>query len=340
MIKGIQDKNRRGLRIFAACWSIVLAIGIASVASPAAAETFPSRAITLIVSVPPGGPLDSVARIVAPALSKAIGQSVVVENRPGASQKIGIQSLLHAPKDGYTIAVVSPASMTINPLIDKTIGYDPVKDFTYLTQAVSLYYVLVANPSLPVKSVPELVSYVKAHPDKLAYSAGGVGTLTHFETQKLLQRLGISILPVQYKGDGPALMAVLGNQVQLMVAGTGSATPFIKQGKLVALATTGPARTASLPNVPTYRETGIKSLENFTTLSWIGFVAAAGIPAEATKKLNDALVAALHDPKVKQNFEASGYTVVASTPSEFADMVHTTLEGNRKVIESGALNTK
>ena len=336
----LKDKNRRGLHLFAACWSVALALGIASVASTAAAETFPSRRITMVVPVNPGGPNDMLARLIAPPLAKILGQAVVVENRPGASQKIGIQSVLHAPKDGYTIAVVSPASMTINPLMDKAIGYDPLKDFTYLTQAVSLYYVLVANPSLPVKSVPELVSYVKAHPDKLAYGSGGVGTLDHFATQELTQRLGISILPVHYKGDGPALMALLGNQVQLMVASVGTAKPFVEKGKLIPLATTGHERQADLPNVPTYRQTGIKALENFTTSSWVGFVAAAGIPPEATKKLHDALAKALHDPSVMKSIEAAGFQVVGSTPTEFMGMVRTSLEENRKVIESGAIKAE
>ena len=332
-------KNRCGLRAFAAtlCSSIALAIGITSIASPALGQTYPSRPITLIVPVNPGGPNDMVARLLAPQLYKLLGQPVVVENRPGASQKIGIRSMLNAPKDGYTISVVSPASMTINPLLDRAVGYDPLKDFTFLSEAVSLYYVLVANPSLPVKSVQELVTYGKAHPDKLAYGTGGSGTLIHFAAQQVLQKLDITALPVHYKGDGPALLDLLGGQVQLMVAGTGSAKPFIDRGQLVALATSGPERLAELPNVPTYKQTGIKSLENFTTQSWIGFIASAGIPPEVAKKLHDALVKVLQLPEVRKTLEAAGFQVVGSTPNEFASMVRTALEENRKVIESGAI---
>ncbi len=319
------------LVVICVCWSIVF---------PAVAQTYPSRPITLIVPVNPGGPNDTVARLVATPLAKLLGQPVVVDNRPGASQKIGIRSMLNAPREGYTIAVVSPASMTINPLIDKAVGYDSLKDFTYLTEAVSLYYVLVANPSLPAKSLQELAAYVKANPDKLAYGTGGSGTLIHFATQQVLQKLGITVLPVHYKGDGPALMDLLSGQVQLMVAGTGAAKPFIDSGKLIPLATSGPERLAELPNVPTYRQTGIKALEEFTTQSWVGFVAAAGIPPEAAKKLHEALTKVLRLPEVRKSLEAAGFQVVAGTPAEFTEMVRTALEENRKVIASGAIKVE
>lgn len=328
-------KNRFGL-----FWSIALAIGIAPIASPALAQTYPSRPITLIVPVNPGGPLDMLARLIAPPLGKLLGQPVVVENRAGASQKIGIQKMLNSPKDGYTIALASPASMTINPLLEKAVGYDPLKDFTFLTEAVSYSYVLVAHPSLPVKSVQQLVAYVKANPDKIAYGTGGSGTAIHFASQQLLQKLGINILPVHYKGDGPALLGLLGNQVQIMVAGTGAAKPFIESGKLTALASTGPERVPELPNVMTYRQTGIKSLENFSTTSWLGVVAADGLAPEAEKKLDDALVKVLQLPEVRKSLEGAGFQVVASTPAEFASMVRTTLEENRKVIESGAIKVE
>ena len=278
--------------------------------------------------------MDSTARLVALALAKTIGQPVIVENRPGASQKIGIRDLLHSPKDGYTIAIVSPAAMTINPLIDRAIGYDPLKDFTFLTEAASMYYVLVANPSLPVKSVPELVAYVKSHPDKIAYGTGGIGTFSQFATQGVLQKLGITVLPVNYKGDGPALMGLIGDQVQLMVAGTVVVKPFIDSGKLVPLAIAGPERVAELPNVPTYKQTGIQALENFTSPTWQGFVAAANIPPEAAKKLHDALIKALQLPEVRKSFDAAGYHVVGSTPTEFATMVRTSLEDNAEIIKA------
>ena len=291
----------------------------------------------MVVPVNPGGPNDTVARIIAPHLSKLLGQPVVVENRPGASQKIGIKSMLAAPKDGYTIALVSPASMTINPLIDKQIGYDPLKDFTLLTQAVSMYYVLVVHPSLPVKSVQELAAYAKAHPDKLAYGTGGSGTIIHFATQQVLQKLDITALPVHYKSDGPALTDLIGGQIQFMVAYSGAAKPFIDRGSLTPLASTAPERLAELPNVPTYKQTGIKALENFTTEAWIGFVASAGIPAEAARKLNGALVKVVQLPEVKKSLESAGFNVVASTPGEFAAMLRASLDDNRKVIESGAI---
>ena len=290
--------------------------------------------------VNPGGPNDMVARLVAPSLSKILGQSIVVENRPGASQKIGIQSMLTASKDGYTIALVSPASMTINPLLDRAVGYDPLKDFTFLSQAVSLYYVVVVNPSLKVKSLQELVAYGKANPGTLAYGTGGSGTLIHFATSQLLQKLCVTALAVHYKGDGPALKDLLGGQVQLMLSATAAAKPYIDSGRLTALATSGPERVAELPNLPTYRQSGINELNNFTTQSWIGFVAATCIPQEAAKRLEDALAAVLQIPEIRKSLETAGFPVVAARPNEFAAMVRSGLEENRKVIESGAIKAE
>ncbi len=329
-------------RMRAAIVEFYSAIGFAILllAAPAFAQTYPSRPITTIVPVNPGGPNDMMARLVAPAMAKILGQPVTVENRPGASQKIGIQSMLRAPKDGYTIAVVSPAAMTINPLIDRAVGYDPLKDFTYLTQAVSLYYVLVATPSVPVKSVQDLVAYARAHPDKLAYGTGGSGTLIHFAALQLLDRLGITALPVHYKGDGPALMDLLSGQVQFMVAATTNAKPYIDSGKLTALATTGPQQSPELPKVPTYRQTGVKALQDFTTQSWVGYVAAAGIPAAVANKLNDALIKALQVVQVRKALETAGFQVVATAPAEFAAMVRSSIEDNRRLIESGAVKVE
>lgn len=332
----MQGNNRCRWDAFARGFMVLL-IGSTAVTSSVLAQSYPSRPIILVVPVNPGGPNDMVARLIAPPLAKALGQPVVVENRPGASQKIGIRSMLSAPKDGYTIAIVSPASMTINPLLDRAVGYDPLKDFTFLTEAVSMYYVLIANPALPAKSVKELVTYVKANPDKIAYGTGGSGTIIHFATQQVLQKLDITALPVHYKSDGPAIMDLIAGHVQIMVAYSGAAKPFIDSGKVFPLATTGPERLAELPNVANYKQTGIKALENFTTQAWVGIVAAKGIPAEATQKLNDALAKVLQLPELRKSLEAVGFQVVNSTPGEFAAIVRSGLEENRIVIESGAI---
>ncbi|TMG77882.1 MAG: tripartite tricarboxylate transporter substrate binding protein [Betaproteobacteria bacterium] len=181
------------------------------------AQGFPAKPILLILPTAPGGPVDIVARIVAPEASKLLGQPVVMENRPGASQKIGIHGMLRAPRDGYTLAAISPASATINPLVDRNVGYDPLKDFTLLSQTVGHPAVVTVHPSLPVRTLQELVAYAKANPGKLAYGSGGNGTSLQFSTSELLMKLGITAVHVPYKSDGPALNDLLGGQINLMI---------------------------------------------------------------------------------------------------------------------------
>ena len=306
-------------------------------AACAVAQPYPNKPVTLIVPVNAGGPADILARTAAPQLSKILGQPVIVENRPGASWKIGTHALLRAPRDGYTLSVVSSAVLTLNPLIDRAIGYDPLRDFTLLTHATDGSDVLVIHPSVPAKSLQELVAYARANPGKLSYGSGGSGTSIHFSTQGLLLKLGIIATHVPYKGDAPALNDLLSGHIQMMLPYAGVAAPFVRAGKLVALATSGSKRSAMLPDVPAYNETGIAKLKDYSNTRWLGFAAAAGIPPEASRKLQEALVGALRQPEVKQKFAAEGIDVVASTAEEFTAFIRAELEGKRKVIESGAI---
>src|SRR5438552_15493708 len=180
------------------------------------AQTFPVKPILLVLPTAPGGPVDIVTRIVAPEASKLLGQPIVMENRPGASQKIGIHSMLRSPRDGYTLAVISPASATINPLVDRNVGYDPLKDFTLLSQAVGHPAVVTVHPSVPVRSLQKRVAYAKANPGQLAYGSGRNGTSLQFSTSELLMKLGITAVHVPHKSDGPALNHLLGGQVDLL----------------------------------------------------------------------------------------------------------------------------
>ena len=303
----------------------------------AAAQPYPYKPVTLIVPVSAGGPADILARTVAPQLSKTLGQPVVVENRPGASWKIGTHALLRAPKDGYTLSVVSAAVLTLNPLIDRTIGYDPLKDFTPLTHAIDGSDVLVIHSSVPAKSLQELVAYAKANPGKLSYGSGGSGTAIHFSTQELLLKLGIIATHVPYKGDAPAFNDLLSGHIQMMLPSAGVATPFVRAGRLVALATSGAKRSGMLPNAPAYNETDIPELKDYSNARWLGFAAAAGIPPEAARTLQDALVKALRQSEVKEKFAIQGIDVIASSAEEFTAFIRAELERNRKVIESGAI---
>ena len=304
------------------------------------AQSFPVKPVLLVLPTAPGGPVDIVARIVAPEASKLLGQPIVMENRPGASQKIGIHSMLRSPRDGYTLAVISPASATINPLVDRNVGYDPLKDFTLLSQAVGHPAVVTVHPSVPVRTMQGLVAYARANPGNLAYGSGGNGTSLQFSTSELLMKLGITAVHVPYKSDGPALNDLLGGQINLMIPALAAVKPALEAGRLVPLAISGTSRSPHLPNVPTYGETGIAQLKDYSYRIWIGFAAGAGIPEEAARKLQDAFMRAPRAPAVRQTLEANDFEVIASTAQEFARELRAELDRNRKVIASGAITVE
>jgi tripartite-type tricarboxylate transporter receptor subunit TctC len=304
------------------------------------AQSFPAKPILLILPTAPGGPVDIVARIVAPEAAKLLGQPIVMENRPGASQKIGIHSMLRALRDGYTLAVISPASATINPLVDRNVGYDPLKDFTLLSQAVGHPSVVTVHPSVPVRTLQELVAYAKANPGKLTYGSGGNGTSLQFSTSELLMKLGITAVHVPYKSDGPALNDLLGGQINLMIPAIAAVKPALEAGRLVPLAISSASRSPHLPNVPTYGETGIPELKDYSYRIWIGFAAGAGIPEEAARRLQDAFMRAPRAPAARQSLEANDFEVIASTAQQFARELRAELDRNRRVIASGAISVE
>ena len=228
------DYRRRLLRATAAI------AGCLGIAAFAVAQSYPSKPILIIASTAPGGPVDITARTVAPELSKILGQPVNIENRPGASQKIGTLSLLRSPKDGYTIGMVSPASLTINPLMDRAVGYDPLKDFTFLTYAVESPLVVMVHPTLPVRSMQELVAYGKANPNKIAFGTGGNGTAIHFATEAILSKVGVSGLHVPYKSDAPAHTALIAGEIGMLLPVAAIVKPYVDSRKFITLSTTPP----------------------------------------------------------------------------------------------------
>ena len=305
----------------------------------ALAQTYPNRPLTLITPTAAGGPVDVTARLVASEISVILKQRVVVDNRPGASQKIGIQALLRAPRDGYTFAAASGASLTINPLLDRTLGYDPLKDFTLLSYAIEIPTMLVVNPSVPARSLGELVAYAKANPEKLSYGSGGTGTSLHFSTAALLSMLGITALHVPYKSSGPALLGLLNGAISILMPDIGTAKSHVSSGKLLALAISGSKRSEEFPNVPIFSEMGIPELKGYDGYKqWVGFIAAAGIPQEAATMLQGALDQALRAPKVKEVFGTMGFPIISSTPQQFADQLRGELEYNQKMMDSGVVN--
>jgi tripartite-type tricarboxylate transporter receptor subunit TctC len=282
--------------------------------STSSGQTYPSRPIRLIVAFPPGGSVDTVARVIGPALGASLGQPIVVENRSGASGNIGTEQAARAKPDGYTL-LIHTIPFVANAHLYERMPYDPIADFAPVSLLCASPAVLIVHPSVPAHSVAELLALAKAKPGALNYSAAGAGTNPHMAGE-LFNMLGnVDIVAVQYKGGGPALVAVLAGEVGITFQNISEAVPHVRSGKLRALGVTSAHRAAALPDVPTLAEAGVPGYE-FTT--WHGMLAPRGTPPEVVDLLNARLVQALRSNDVAPRFAQMGLDVVASTPAEFS----------------------
>lgn len=295
-------------------------------------------ATTLVVPTPPGGPIDRVARIVAQGLSSVLGEAVVVENKGGAAGKIGVQAALRAARDGRTLIAVSPSIASVNPVVDKAAGYDPLKDFDPLGIVAFNDGVLAVRADLPVTDMPGLVAYVKAHPGALTYASFGVGTSLHLQTEELLHTLGITARHVPYKGEAQAMNALIAGEVDMMAYVTSPIVPFVANGRARALAATSSSRWAALPAVPSFAETGIDALRNYTYRSWVGIVLPAGVPAAARQRVATALREVLARPETRKALEAQGFAPVAPDGDAMHRTIAAELERNRRLIAAGGIS--
>lgn len=307
-------KRRTALGLAMAAAS-ALAMGTA-----AQAQEFPDRPVTLVVPFAAGGSTDVVARIIGQKMADDLGQQVVVENVAGAGGNLGADRVARAEADGYTILMGTVATHALNPLILKTKPYDPEKDFAPVSLLVLVPNVLVVNPELPAKNVAELVALLKAAPEQYSYASSGNGTPLHLSGELFKKMAGVSIQHVPYKGAGPALNDVIGNQVPIMFDNLPSSSGHIKSGTLRALAVTTKERAPSFPDVPTIAET----VPGYETYTWNALFAPAGTPKEAIDRLNAAAKKALADPTVAEKMKDFSATIVASTPEELA--THVTAE--------------
>jgi tripartite-type tricarboxylate transporter receptor subunit TctC len=285
-----------------------------AVAFPAGGQTYPARPLRLVVPFPPGGSVDVVARALTPKLSERLGQQVVIENRSGASGIIGTEVVARARPDGYTL-LINTIPFVTNTYLYSKVPYDPFADFLPVVWLCSSPATLVINPSVPARSVRELLELAKSKPGALNYSAAGAGTNPHFAGE-LFNFLGhVDIVAVQYKGGGPSLLAVLGGEVGITFPNISEAIPHAKTGKVVVLGVTGAKRSAALPDVPTVAEAGIPGYE---FLTWHGVLAPKGTPAGVVSLLNGKIRETLTAPEQARFFEQMGFEIVASSPEEFA----------------------
>ncbi len=289
------------------------AVSIAALTLPAIAQDYPSRPIRVIVPFSPGGAVDGPMRIIAQELSKRLNQQVVIDNKPGAGATIGTEIVARAAPDGYTLLLASQTN-AISASLYKSLTYNPIEDFAPISLIGREPGVLVVNPSLPVKTFQEFVTYVREHPDQVDYASSGNGSGQHLFAALLASRVGLKMNHVPYRGSGQATTDLIGGQVQMSIPGTAGMVGHIKASKLRALAVTGAHRSPQLPDVPTIIESGVPGFEAYV---WMGLLAPKGTPAPIIEKLQREVLQALATSEVKTYMANAGIEIVGSTPAEF-----------------------
>ena len=308
-------------------------LAILLLALPANADSWPTRAVRLIVPFTAGGPADTLARVIADKLTAAWGQPVVIENRAGAGGNIGAELAARAAPDGYTL-LINPSNHVINASLYAKLPFDPLGDFTPLTEMASYMLVLVVHPSLPVHSLSEFVAYARAQPKGLTMANASSGSPTHLTAALFSQVAGINLVHVSYRGAAPATTDLIGGQVPAMFDNPLNATPHVKAGALRALAVTGEERLALLPDVPTVAEQGYAG---FTSGTWYGLFAPARLPRELADKISADTIAALRAPDVQQKLAAQGFDMIASDAATFAAHLRTELVKWAAVVKAAGL---
>ncbi len=296
-----------------------------------AQDDYPNRPVRIIVPFAPGGSTDVVARIIADKLGTEFKQGFVVENRAGAGGNIGADAVAKATPDGYTLLMGTTGVLAINKHLYKEMSFDPDRDLTPVSYTSLITNILVVNPQVPVKTVPELLKLAKSDPGRLTFASSGSGSSTHLSGELFKSMAGVDILHIPYKGSSQALVDVIGGQVTMLFDNAPSSMPFIEQGKLRAIAVTGTRRLANLPDVPTIDEAGVRGYES---LSWSGIVAPSGTPKRVIDKLNAAIEKILRDPDVKQRFASLGVEAVGGPPEAFARHVRAESEKWARVVKT------
>ena len=295
------------------------------------AQAWPTKPIRLVVPFPAGGSTDVVGRVIAQELSLRLGQSVVVDNRGGASGTIGSEAVARLPPDGYTLLLSNVGSQGVGPSLFATVKYDAVKDFTHMAMIGTFPNVMIAHPSVPAKNVPEFVALAKKSPGKLNYATSGNGSTNHFMGELLKFYGGIDMVHVPYKGSGPALTDVIGKQMEYMFDSMPSAAQHIKSGAVMALAVSGAERVSAFPNVPTFKESGFG---NIVISNWFGISAPANTPQDVVQRVNAEMKVILAKPDIIARLEVLGLTAQAQTPEQFARFVAADVEGWRSAVKN------
>ncbi|MEY3520120.1 MAG: putative secreted protein [Pseudomonadota bacterium] len=318
-------------------WSLALALssalGMGTAHAQGAEAAFPDRSIRLIVPYPPGGSTDPAARLIASDIGPRLGQNVVVENRAGAAGAIGTEAVARAAPDGYTL-LLHTSVISTDPTLKKNAPYDVKRDLAPVTLAVNGPYLLVVNPSLPVRNVAELITYAKANPGKLNFGSAGQASSGHLIGELFKKAAGIDMVHVPYKGGGPSIVGLVGNEVQLVFDTFGGSRALAESGKLRAIAVTSPNRASLMPDIPTVSESGLK---DFSAVYWLGIFAPAKTPPAIIDKLHGVIRQSLETPAVKAKMLDIGNVPQALSPTEFGRVLDADIQRYRAIIDSARI---
>jgi len=293
-------------------WLLALAAAGAAVAH---AQPFPNKTSRIIVGFTAGGPSDIVARMIAQQLSERLGQPFVVENRVGATGTIGAELVAKAPPDGYVTYLASQTTHAVAPYMYAKIGYDPIQDFATIVRVVHNPLLVVVNPTVPIKSIKDLIALAKARPGQLNFATGGMGSSPHMSMELFKSMVKLDMVPVHYKGDGAAIIDVIGGQVPMLTSSISALMPYVRAGKLRGIAVTSLKRSSAAPEFPTIAESG---LAGFEVITWFGLLAPAATPKDIINRLNTEIVQSVMQPAVRDQLIKMGFEIVANTPEQYA----------------------
>ena len=328
---------RHALRQSPRVWLLAtVACALTALATPGAAQNYPDRPIRMIIPLPPGGVVDIMARLLQPHLEKALGQSIIVDNRPGASGIIGANAVATAPPDGYTLLLV-PTTFTISAALHPKLPFDPRSAFQPIALIGRNSLLLLVNPKLPAKNLQEFVALAKADPGKMNYATPGASSQAHLLIELWSSQAGIKLQQVPYRGGAPAIMATVAGETQLTLMSSTIALPQIESKTLRPLATGGPAREAQLPDVPTTAEAGFP---NFKALQWVGLLTTAGTPKEIVDRLNTEVNRALNDKGLQAKLAEQGMSKVGGSPEDFRSLIEAEIAQWRDVARAAHIEMK
>ncbi len=306
----------------------VVAMGLLATSSAALAQAYPNKPIRLVVPFAPGGSTDVVARVIAPSMGRKLGQTVIIENRPGGGGVTATNEVLRSPPDGYSLAMATPSTTAANPAISTKAPYGPA-DLTAIIDVAATPTVIAVNPSFPAKDYAGFLAELKRKPASYAYASSGMGGISHLQMETFKSLTGVFITHIPYRGAAPALNDAVAGQVQVVMDALPSALPFIKAGKLVPLVVASPERLSDFPDVPTFAEVGLAPMNR---MSAFGIVGPKGMPPELVRKINEAVRAALEEPAVRQQIERSGAMVITGSHEQYTAEINSEFALLKRVV--------